>query len=250
MGYDYVASSVERSVIQNNAPTSAAITTALQVVPFNDTGWVGPAPRVTRSYQSLALSANLTHLAWVFQLDAPSDQAMADAAASAMVPAIQSALATTSSDWDPVTVMPFNEAVNGPLSWWQSGQDAASPTQDAWPELGGRLAANENPLGPNTASTTLPTLGQGFGQQLQASGLVPVLTTLAWVAAGGIVLYLTWPLLTGLRRSEGVAADKLGRRAPPETTRAARPNPVRARLRSAAGNVGAHDYVTRAVIRA
>lgn len=210
----YVMSSIERSVVQTNAPGADKITEALQSAATNTLlrqalnllrggpDWVGPMPRITRRYSLGALRGNLTTVAWVFSFD--SDQMSPqqfDAAAQAAKAYFDQALATT-GNWDPVAITRWSEPANGPLSWWRSGQASVTMTRDAFPELGGRLAANENPIGPDTPESTLPTVGQGVGQQTGAAGAqgaADLLKTLGVLAVGGVALYLALPYLNRAR---------------------------------------------------
>lgn len=194
----YMATSTERSVLETNAPTSSAIRAALLTVQVPGGSWVGPSPRITRRFETGALRANLTTFAWPFAVPAPLDAAGLAAAQQAFA----TSLGQQSSDWDSVIITPFSPAVNGSLDDWNSGQLSVTQTTDQFPELGGRLAPNENPVGPNVPGvTTLPTVGQGINTQVQqATGGLSV-STLLWVGAGGLALYLAWPLIMEARAS-------------------------------------------------
>jgi hypothetical protein len=202
-------------VVEACAPTSDQIITAINTAfPPSSSTWIGPQPRITRTANVGQRFA--TTVTWVFYL--PDGTPNPAATAATVGQALANTLGTisncgVSSNWDTPTVTAYDPALNGDLStFWQSGTAAATMTRDSFPTMGGRLAANENAMGPNTPSTTLPTIGQGINQQGQnvLSGgpnspiqqTTSLLTTVAWVALGGVALYLLWPVLSGLRSGE------------------------------------------------
>lgn len=238
MSFYYVMTTTETSVLQGNAPTYNAIVNALQALQINGGEWLGPGPRVVRSF-SVGLSGNITNVTWAFALDAPYDQAGADSAAQVVGAQAQIALLAVSSDFSTVAVTPLDPTLNGTADWWSSGQAAATQTRDNFPELGARLSAGENPVGPDTSATTLPTLGGGIGDLLNKAAppgsagaqVLSFLTTAMYFAAGGVALYFLWPVLTGARN---VASSVVDANAPTERRRRsqrARNNPRRRRAK-------------------
>lgn len=210
----YVLSTTERSILEANAPTADAIEQAMrsavtgsvlwqaQHLANGGPDWVGPAPRITRT--AVAGERFATRVAWPFSYDSAASQADKDGLAAQFGARVQQQLAGLSSDWDTPVVRPYSVAFNGPVAWWASGQGAVTMTRDAFPTLGGRLAHNENPIGPDTAGSVVPTVGQGIGQQASDAGAgaaTDLLKTLGYVVLGGAVLYLAWPVLTGARRA-------------------------------------------------
>lgn len=154
--------------------TAQALTAGFRAVPAHANGaWVGPMPRVTRVSVDAAggiLGQNsqyVTRTAWVWEWPGRTAyslvaQQVRQEVAARMVALIQHD--TTDEDevravresWT-VTAMPYAEATNGPLSWWQSGEAAASSnTTNAF-----NLPANtaDNPIGP---TRPLPSNTPGF----------------------------------------------------------------------------------------
>lgn len=150
-----VVRAVETSGYQSDAPTRAEITDAMQrVVGQTHTGangqpvvraghWAGPAPRVTRWAD---LTGNKTFATWVFVI--PSDviapdfaQRLADDVAASLA-AHASHHAILGSAWE-VRTAPYNAAINGPQSWWESdGPDSASRQArfvDTFPPVGAQV---------------------------------------------------------------------------------------------------------------
>lgn len=228
MSFYYVISDEERSIWQGDAPSSASINgafSALQVSGPNasDIRWVGPRARVTRTYDIGAARANVTRVANVLEISGNHTQAEADQAARVMAQALAGQLNAADGvlhGWGVASVQPFAEALNGPLSWWactgtdQSQCAAVTLTENAWPEVGGRTQADENPIGPTTNLTHPATVGD----VIHSTG--SALTTAAWLVAGVLVVYLAWPFVVG-----AVAT---------RAARTARRNPRRAKYRKRA----------------
>jgi hypothetical protein len=195
----FVVSAEEDSVVQTNAPTSQQIETAfaaaLAVVtsaiaagpnalgftginPLANTNasvaWVGPQTRIVRYFVSGALAANVTKATNVVSITA-SDPATAQQIAQILSSQLDAQLANIGS-WQPSTVAPYTQAINGDLGWWQCTGTAAAQcaavtqTRDAFPELAARFQANENPVGPTSAATGPLTIAQGISDVAQAVG--------------------------------------------------------------------------------
>lgn len=204
---DYVISVEERSVWQGNAPSSADINAAFAAIQISgpnaaDIRWIGPRARVTRVFDTGAAAANVTRVANVLEISGNHSQAESDQLANVMAQALLGQLNAAGGithSWGTPVVQPFSEALNGPLSWWactgtdQSQCAAVTLTENAFPELAGRTQPDENPIGPTTNLTHPATIGQTLTQAGSA------LTTFAWIAGIGLVIYLAWPLLAGAR---------------------------------------------------
>lgn len=145
-------------------------------------GWVGPSPRVTRA---MPTGINVTHAAWVWFLTDAQQAASGlqhDTAQRAFMERLRADVHTslahaathnTLGDHWRVTVQPYVESVNGPLSWWQSGAAASQanyinrfpdPVTQAVP--GATPAAPvDNPVGPNPSAPmslfTMAMIGVG-----------------------------------------------------------------------------------------
>ncbi len=209
---------------------------------------MGPGPRVVRILSFSGLS-NLTNVTWAFSLDAPYDQAGADAAAQSVGLQAWNALLGVSSDFAQPAITQFNPSVNGTIDWWIHGDAAATQTRDEFPGIGAMLTASQNPTGPDTLQTTVPTLGRAIGQQVgqaaagvgegagqPASAVASFLTTAAYFAIGGVALYLAWPLLMGVRGATSAAtnraASRRSRRASQQGYGYAYANPTRRRSKT------------------
>lgn len=184
----------ERSVLSGNAPTAAEIAQSfndgLTVAQANVSGlrWVNPRPRVTRIMITGAARANVTRAVGLLEInkDVPADQAAQIAVG--VGGSVFLKLTLQSSDWSSANVQPYNAGINGPLAWWacvdQSQCASVTLTENQFPELAGRLQADENPIGPTTALTHPETLGNA-AQNITSgvSSIMPVL-----IAITGLVL--------------------------------------------------------------
>lgn len=184
---------VERSVWQGNAPSradiNAAFDAAMQSVrgaADTETRWVGPmGARIVRSYDTGALAANVTSAANVAQV--PS----ADVA-TRLRQALEARLAAV-GNWT-VAAADYSPAVNGSLDFWTTGQYSITRTGDAFPELGGRFDAAQNPVGPDSRDTRNSTIGEGLGdvaRQVGAGAQRAALSigAVALIALGGWAAY-------------------------------------------------------------
>ena len=143
MGVAIVIHATERSILESNAVglTVARITAAFRSaergvfvvdgVPRSRTaangGWYGPAPRVTRQ---APFGAFVTQATWVWALNDAQvaasglTSAVAQQAFAARLAAdVATSLRAMGGSWT-VTHEPYNEAINGPMSWWSSGAAA------------------------------------------------------------------------------------------------------------------------------
>lgn len=79
---------------------------------------------------------------------------------------------------------PFNEAVNGQLSWWTSGQASNSRTRTNWDSIAS-LDPNENPIGPDSLVPRQgpPQISSG------AATVTAIVVGVSIVAGAGVLLY-------------------------------------------------------------
>lgn len=195
--------------------------------------FVGPNPRVTRDMQVAHLDPNmflnhgdyLTRASWLYQMpDIDPSVSAVDRARllsdrySRLRDQLLVNLRAESPETDPgsvwtVQILGYDPAVNGAVTWWQSGAAATSPTYiNSWPAA---LATPDNPVGPNDTSPfvggvdlapPLPTLPQ-VGSAL--------MTGLKWLAIGAAVFYLGPPLLSwGARKAFSGGSEAPVRRLP------------------------------------
>lgn len=189
----YVLQAQERSSFEMNAPTQENINAAFASTSMTGRGvpviaqWVG-LPRITRN----ALPPNyVTNVAAVVQVAGDGAIGVAQAQATAdnlkqQLDHIDTGL-FASSNWGDVSVTPFSEAVNGPLSLWASGQMAVTQTAANFPSAIG--ATPENPIGVTSAATT--------PQGITIPGLpnpTPALNNLKWIVGGVAVITAFWYL--------------------------------------------------------
>lgn len=183
----------ERSITDANAPTWAQILTAFRRARLDvgaDPGdWIGPAPRVTRT--AVLGERFATRAAWLYgwpsrgpwQITAPQPEL-----ARALTARVDAELRAVSSGWAPTVALEYSEQINGPLTWWQSGDAAQTRTRDAFPLGASRLLPDQNPLGPDTADTSgAQALGQGIAS---AAGSI---------AQAVVVIGLGYLVVTALR---------------------------------------------------
>mgnify|MGYP001558582601 CR=1 FL=1 len=238
-----VFSAVEKSILSVNAPSYAAIQSALIVAntAFSRSGgtswlerqfagaprgrWVGPGPRVSRTVPA---GAFITRAAWVWEwndADLATYAGGVDAANRLLKNGLMNALANVSSGWSSGVVIPWVEGINGPISWWQAtGPNSATvtTTRTDFPTGLARLGADDNPVGPSNAQTTpqpnLGTLGAGAVDALKALGLAAVGIGAAW-------LLVSW---ASRMNTERRIEERVGGALAPRTLRASFPEPVRA----------------------
>jgi len=228
---NYVVHATGTFVLASQEPSSADIIDVLnRTFPAGVSTWVGPSPRITRTGTDASIPLTIfgagnprVDVAWVFSLP-EGEPGVAATVATAMQQAFNDNL---NGRWT-AQVSPFDPSVNGSIDWWTSGQNAASPTREQ-PAVG---SSEENPVGPTSDSTTTqnlldrinPFASRGPGQTSVVDALTKLLTVVGVVAAGGTLLYLTWPMLSGAR---AVASSRSKARA-----RFARANPSRRRRRT------------------
>ena len=134
-------------------------------------GWIGPAPRITRTAQLGVLRGFVTRVAWIGAMPSGTTRlTLPDRGSVAMVnESVLREVNRLGGEWT-VSAYAYSAPINGPLSWWSSGSAAVTRTKDQYPVLGGRLDAVENPLGQTTAATRPSTAGEAASAA--ASGAV------------------------------------------------------------------------------
>ena len=148
--------------------------------------WVGPAPRVTR--EKFLTQGYRTRVVWLLRF--PDDQWNRDHQEYLLRLALEAIAARSqqlSQDWETPHAQPYSPALNGPVSWWESGQAARTRTSVVEPAVWDQYTMPvENPIGPDTReSSRLAELGQ-------ATLAEPAWSAAKWalvVGGSGVVLY-------------------------------------------------------------
>lgn len=157
----------EASVIGAFAPVYASIVTAWNAAAAPPAmRWVGDSPRVTRVYD--VLLGTRTRVAQPIKVDDPS--LSEDEAAQIIAQHVHSQLAALSlvpGAWHPTRVIMYNPAINGPMSFWQSGDAARTRTFDTPPGPTNALDTPENPVGPNDQRLRPMTPGESLDDFLR-----------------------------------------------------------------------------------
>lgn len=196
----------------------------------NGTAWASPGPRVTRRVYEGLRPGGTIRVVDVLAADGPLSlspdqmQQFLSLLAAGIDGQFRSGLASGATVQ--TSVSSFNPAVNGPLEFWTGGQATVTHTRERFPStnLEGTPSAdqNENPIGPSDASlapTPAPPIVPGAPQLPDITGFLKVAGI---VAAGGVVLWLVWPLLSTARSGTEVVA--VGARAGARAVER-RPNP-------------------------
>ena len=138
MSVAFVIHGIERSALLTNMPMSQECAAALRTVSMgaNSGGWVGPAPRVTKTNSPLGVTGGyITQVAWVWLVDDAQQAALnlttveaqtvfgnrLQAASQAALAANASHSTLIGSDWS-VDWALYNENINGTMEWWRSGR--------------------------------------------------------------------------------------------------------------------------------
>ena len=190
MSVAFVIHGIERSALLTNMPMSQECAAALRTVSMgaNSGGWVGPAPRVTKTNSPLGVTGGyITQVAWVWLVDDAQQAALnlttveaqtvfgnrLQAASQAALAANASHSTLIGSDWS-VDWALYNENINGTMEWWRSGRaSTAAVFIDNVPEWLSRMTPPDNPIGPNNP------LAQGGGGDPNRT---PDLSWLGWLA--------------------------------------------------------------------
>lgn len=180
---------IERSVLQSNAPTVATLTTrfdaAMQQIrgaADTDTRWLAPLPRVVRSFDTAALHGNVTSAANIAKVP--------NADVATRLRAALETLLSVEGNFE-VVATDYTEATSGPTTFWTGGDADITRTRDAFPELGGRFDAAENPIGPDSRATRPGTVAEGLTDFANAAGRATAAAGLPLVglALGGLALW-------------------------------------------------------------
>jgi hypothetical protein len=192
---------------RTNAPTAAEIDAAFRGVDLGTWGrWLGPGPRIVRHVYDVSNAPSgsyglYTYAVQPFELS-DAMQSHATYVLRQLLEALDAQLDASrprsvwgsSLAWEPSTVAVFDEARNGPASFWTSGQARTTQTRDAQERafLSFVLSNRENPIGPRTTAPT--TTGQGSGPQT----LPDRVDELADEAGGTLRRWAPWLILGGL----------------------------------------------------
>ena len=190
-----IVAAEERSVFSPNAPTALEIERALAPLATDGGSWLGPHARITRGAPMGERFP--TRVAWVYAWPVSVAADLERAPVAALQARVVAALDNIARGWQGVRVTPYAPAVNGSLEWWSSGTAANTQTRHTFPTGAGRLAPDENPIGPTTPETHVPTPGEilsGAG-----AGASDVFTPLAWCIGLGSLVYFGAPLLSMFR---------------------------------------------------
>lgn len=176
----------ERSILSADAPTAEQIEAALLPLASASGGWIGPRARVTRT---AGFSPRFsTFVAWPFAWRQPAVPDLAHAPVTELLRRVNNALSDTSWSWQGARALPYTEAVNGNLAWWNSGAASQTRTRNSFPTGAGHFDADENPTGPTDATTHPSTPGDTLSHAAAAS--TDLATALAWLAGIGLAGYL------------------------------------------------------------
>lgn len=153
----------------------------------DEASWVGPGPRVTRAVADPC--AVRTTVAWVVQYNDPPQGISSQQWMLEVIRPIRERLRRTletaqvvGGEWLMTEATPYNPALNGPISFWQSGEAANTRTRNGV-DTGGQ---EENRVGPDNAPQFQErnTLGDFFKTN------APWLVGAGVVVAGAAVLYI------------------------------------------------------------
>lgn len=171
-------------------------------------GWAGPAPRITRTAE-VAMRTFKTSAAWIGQW--PKETTNLRPPMAALVAALRESVArelgaATGDTWT-VKASTFNEAVNGPLAWWRSGEASRTRTSNSQPNILTQAWANavggsENPIGPNVISGS----AEGAADQMRqasdaAKRALQQATEALKISAVIVVPFVAWLIAREVRRT-------------------------------------------------
>lgn len=129
-------------------------------------GWLGPAPRITRTIElTLGTRGLITRVAWIGAFPpTTTNLALPNRASQQMLAEnVAAQLSSLGGAWN-VQALAYSPTTNGQLSWWRDGSAARTRTKDQFPQWGGRVDAVETPAGPTTPETRPSTLGEAASQ--------------------------------------------------------------------------------------
>jgi hypothetical protein len=171
----------------NESPTSLPLPPGIS--PAMPTRWIGPMPRVVRRGSDLAARQEMD-VAWPLLLEPQAGFSDASVAAAQQnrkllierqIARISGSPDEPAGGWSGVSLVPYAEAVHGPLSWWQSGYAGRTRTFERQPTAT-EVDMQENPQGPDAADLQNPDYlswlrdnfvpGGGFSWGLLLGGVV------------------------------------------------------------------------------
>lgn len=224
--FTFLVSGEELSQLDATSPAAERINSAMRdaEAPPQFT-WVGPEPRITRTWDPLA--GTRTRVAQPAKVDDPSldEQSAREVIQNRVYEHLEGIQAFRT--WR-VYVTPYNPAVSGPLSFWQSGQAAVTPTAHD-PPSAVSTAPLDNPVGPTTPQTRPQTASESLEDFLNRVGRG--VGNFPWgkvALAGGALLGLVYLGPAISTWAQGRAQRSAARQALP-----ARANPRRRRRRAA-----------------
>lgn len=154
----YVLSITEMSSLPGNMPLYEDIVGAMRPAANAYGTWVGPGPRVVRRTDVTSLRGYETVVTW--PIDAPSE-----AAVGRVLYFVRQRLRESNgglpSDWTDGSYMPYAEAVNGPASFWESGDATNTRTKNIARWGTERIVLpEENASGPDAVQRRDPTAAE------------------------------------------------------------------------------------------
>ena len=182
----------ETSFLVSNAPAAATAERAFRAARLAGAAatrgdWIGPRARVTRTTDVGVPGGFTTSVAWVYGSPTGGpwqERPMLSALSEELRASVARELTAAGGRWT-VRAVPYASAVNGALSWWQSGEASVARTRDEFATLAGRLDPPDNPTGPTSRATHPSTVGDHLGDAVdRASPAFP------WAAAISIAAAL------------------------------------------------------------
>ncbi len=177
-----VAQVIDRSILVTSAPTAtslddgfSAAMNGIRGAADTDTQWLAPRPRIVRWFETAALHANITSACNVAKV--PN---------AGIATNLRLSLQARFGDAMDIQVIDWTPALNGPLTFWTSGEASITRTRDVFPELGGRADAFQNPIGPDSIASRPGTLVEGLNRLGEAAAR----------AGAGVATAAALPLLT------------------------------------------------------
>lgn len=194
----YVVSISELSILPGNMPLYENIGIAFRQALLNALGtWLSPSPRVVRRADITSARGFETVATNVIDLPDSSLAERIDMLAQNLEGYLDAGDTGVTPNWGAVFIRPFNESLNGPPTFWSSGDAANTATRSyaRWRPDQRVLLPDENPYGPDAAARRDPTpaesaeeLAKKVRQQVSSN-----LSTLFWwgLGIGGVYLAVT-----------------------------------------------------------
>jgi len=194
MAFHFTLHTEESSYLPTNMPSADGIWNALQSVRLpSGAHWVGPVAKIDRYKPAQSLSWK-TAVTWVLEVPAPYAADKAQEIANHVAADVDRALGALSSDWSPVVMTPYNEAQQGPLAGWASGQSAVPSFDSTVLDQGEKAALDVQQYAARTGDQAVQFLRSSVSSIVdpinQKAG--NILTLLA-IGAGVVVLAVALP---------------------------------------------------------